>query len=198
MVENRDKNVELQLIKLLDVTEADFILGSKNGDEVLNKLRSILLVRPQLIEISLEGITGVDACFIRNSIASLTKIFMSNKGVFVSHVGNCDVLDNLVYGFHAKQTPLILKNADGTGAVYSDLPSGAKAILNLAYSSSEITTHQIMKHFDLSAPNASAKLKKLHKDGYLLAEKRDAPTGGIEYVYSPFFHCSELSYPSCL
>lgn len=123
---------------------------------------------------------------------------MSNKGVFVSHVGNCDVLDNLVYGFHAKQTPLILKNTDGTGAVYSDLPSGAKAILNLAYSSSEITTHQIMKHFDISAPNASAKLKKLHKDGYLLAEKRDAPTGGIEYVYSPFFHCSELSYPSCL
>lgn len=187
---------DYQVLKLIDYTQTDFILGSLNGNQILSKLMDKIWVRSTSVEISLEGITGVDACFIRNSIASLSRMLLSQKGVVVSHVENKDVLDNLIYGFHAINAPLLLKNNDGSGAIYAKLPSGAKEILSYVYSQSNATTQKVVKQFDISAPNASAKLKKLYKEGYLLAEQQDAPTGGIEYVYSPIFTCRSLTYPT--
>lgn len=183
-----------QKIMLIDVAENQMIIGSEQGDIVLSKLRSLIWVKSSTLEISFKGMTGVDACFIRNSLASLTKIFLGFKGIMVSDVENEDVLDNLVYGFHALKVPLILKNNDGTAAIYADLSSGSKELLSYVYSQSETTTQKVVKQFDISAPNASAKLKKLHREGYLTAEQHDAPTGGIEYVYSPFFTCDTLTY----
>lgn len=187
--------MDFQLIKLIDVIGVDFILGSEQGNKVLDKLRSILWVKARVTEISMEGISGVDACFIRNSLASLTKMFIGRRGFYISHVENEDVLDNLIYGFHAKQVPLILKKADGSGEIYADLASGAKEVLTYAYVQADVTTQKLTKHFNISAPNASAKLKKLYEAGYLLSEQQDAATGGIEYVYNPYFHCSSLTYP---
>ncbi len=188
--------MDFQLIKLIDVIGVDFILGSEQGNKVLDKLRSILWVKARVTEISMEGISGVDACFIRNSLASLTKMFIGRRGFYISHVENEDVLDNLIYGFHAKQVPLILKKADGSGEIYADLASGAKEVLTYAYVQADITTQKLTKHFNISAPNASAKLKKLYEAGYLLSEQQDAATGGIEYVYIPYFHCDSLTYPN--
>lgn len=190
-----EKVVDFQLIKLIDAIEVDFILGSDQGNTALEKLRSRLWVKARFIEISLEGITGFDACFVRNCLASLTKMFIGNKGLFISHVDNEDVLDNLVYGYHAKQVPLIIKSADGSGEIYSELSSGSQSILSYAYGQSQITTQKLAKHFDISTPNASAKLKKLFKAGYLLSDQQDAATGGIEFIYSPYFNCQHLSYP---
>lgn len=190
------KDLHNQKIMLIDLTQKDMIIGSEQGNLILFKLRNSLWVKSSTLEISLKGMTGVDACFIRNSLASLTKIFLGFKGIMVSDVENEDVLDNLVYGYHALKVPLILKNNDGTAAIYADLASGSKELLSYVYSQSETTTQKVVKQFDISAPNASAKLKKLHTEGYLTAEQHDAPTGGIEYVFSPFFTCGTLTYPT--
>lgn len=187
---------DYQVIKLIDFTQTDFIFGSLNGNMILSKLMDKIWVKSTSVEISLQGITGVDACFIRNSIASISKMLLGQKGVVVSHIDNKDVMDNLVYGFHAINAALLLKNEDGSGAIYAKLPSGAKEILTYVYSQSNATTHNVVRHFDISAPNASAKLKKLYQEGYLFAEQQDAPTGGIEYVYRPVFQCNRLSYPT--
>lgn len=186
-----------QIVKLKEFTQTGRIYGSAKGDEVYKNLLSRILDQPRVVEISLEGIEGLDVCFVRNSIATITKYFCDYdmKGTYLSHIENKDVLDNLIYGYHARKIPLIIRNDEGSADIYGDLSSGSKLILNYAYNKKKITTSQIMKHFDLSAPNASAKLKKLHKNGYLLAEKCDAPTGGIEYVYSPYLISSSLTYP---
>lgn len=193
-------DLNFQLAKLIEFSETGHLYGSAKGDEVYKKLSNRLLVLPRILEISLEGIESLDVCFVRNSIANLTKYFcdLDLKGTYLSHVENNDVLDNLIYGYHARKIPLIIRKDDGSADMYGDISSGGKLILSYAYNKKNVTTNHIMKHFDLSAPNASAKLKKLHKAGYLLAEKCDAATGGIEYVYSPFFTCSSISYPSPL
>jgi predicted transcriptional regulator len=46
-----------------------------------------------------------------------------------------------------------------------------------------ITTSKVAKKFDISAPNASAKMKRLHLMGLVLGTKESAETGGLEYVY---------------
>lgn len=187
-----------QTIRLIDLTKCDFILGSLNGDMALESLRSNINVQSKVIEISFQNIRGVDACFVRNSIATYAKLFCGKVGVVISHVENIDVIENLIYGFNAKSAPLLIKKTDGSTTVYSELTTGAKALLSYVYSKNETSTHQIVKDFGLSAPNASAKLKKLHKAGYLLADKREAPTGGLEYAYSPFFKCCTLNHQTLL
>jgi hypothetical protein len=187
-----------QTIQLIDLTKKDFILGSSVGNNVLDSLRSNINSQSKVLELSFNNIRGVDACFVRNSIATYAKLFCGEVGVVISHVENIDVMENLIYGFNAKSAPLLIKNIDGSTTVHSDLTTGAKALLSYAYSKNETSTHQIVKDFGFSAPNASAKLKKLHKAGYLLADKREAPTGGLEYVYSPFFKCSSLNHQTLL
>lgn len=183
-----------QTINLRELTKSEFILGSHNGDVILDALRSNMKAHSQVIELSLKNIRGIDACFVRNSIASLAKLYCGQIGIVVSHVENIDVEDNLVYGFSAKESPLIIKHSDHAAIAYSSLSSGGRTLLSHVYAKHETSTHQIMKEFDLSAPNASAKLKKLHQSGFLHAEKQTASTGGLEYIYKPFFQCSKLTY----
>lgn len=179
-------------IRMIDMTKSAFILGSKAGDQVLNHLRSTVSGTLQTIEISLETMTGFDACFARNGAASFAKLYTKQIGTVITNVGNEDVLENLIYGFKAKQMPLIIKNEDGTGSIYADVNSGSSEVLSFVYSRNETSTSQLAQFLDISAPNASAKLKKLYEQGYIHARKRDAISGGIEYVYTPYFKCNEL------
>lgn len=183
-----------QLIKLIDLTNTNFIMGSLNGDKVLNLLRSMVCAQSKVVEISFQQMQGVDACFIRNSIASFAKMMCGQTGVMVSDVENIDISENLMYGFKAKDMPLLIKHSDELATIFSAVPCGVKDILSHSYTQNETTTEQIAKKFGLSSPNASAKLKKLHKNGYLLAEKREARTGGLEYVFKPIFKCNKLNF----
>ena len=82
-----------QLIKLIDLTNTNFIMGSLNGDKVLNSLRSMVCAQSKVVEISFQQMQGVDACFIRNSIASFAKMMCGQTGVMVSDVENIDTIN---------------------------------------------------------------------------------------------------------
>lgn len=183
-----------QKVKLIDLSQSSRMLGSASGDLMLHSLRSCILPASNLIEISMEGIEAVDACFVRNSIASFAKIFCGSIGVIVSDVENVDVLDNLLYGMKAKSVSLVIKNKDDTISIFSNLTTSYISILSFVYSQSEVCTSQVAKKFNLSSANVSAKLKKLHKVGLLHAFKHDAETGGLEYVFSPLMKCGNISY----
>ncbi|EOZ8645403.1 hypothetical protein ACQWTT_001154 [Acinetobacter baumannii] len=181
-------------INLIDITKAPFVIGSKAGDQVLNHLRSSISGPINTIEISLEKMTAFDACFVRNGIATFAKINSKQIGTIITNIGNADVLENLIYGFHAKQMPLLIKNEDGTGSMYGDLNSGGKEVLSFVYSKKQTTTSELAQFLNISSPNASSKLKKLFNQGYLHAYKQDAISGGIEYVYLPYFICKDLNF----
>lgn len=179
-------------IRLIDVTKKNFVMGSKVGDEVLNHLRSSVKGPVNALEISLENMTAFDACFVRNGIAAFAKLNSKQIGTIITNVENVDILENLIYGFNAKQMPLLIKNKDGTGSIYGDLNSGGKEVLSFVYSKKQTTTSELSHFLDISSPNASSKLKKLFNQGYIHAYKQDAISGGIEYVYTPFFKCTAL------
>ena len=46
------------------------------------------------------------------------------------------------------------------------------------------TAAKLATSFDISISNASSKLNRLYKAGYLSREDRTAESGGIEYIYS--------------
>lgn len=183
-----------QKVKLIDLSQSSTMLGSACGDSMLQSLRACTFTSSNLVEISMQGMEAVDACFVRNSIASYAKIFCGLFGIIVSDVENADVLDNLIYGMKAKLVSLVLKNKDETISIFSNLTTSYASILSFVYSQSEVCTSQVAKKFDLSPSNASGKLKKLHKVGLLHAFKRDAETGGLEYVFSPLMKCDSVSF----
>lgn len=47
----------------------------------------------------------------------------------------------------------------------------------------EITAHRLALMDDLTIQNASAKLNRLYRSGYISRQSRSAETGGIEFVY---------------
>lgn len=182
-------------IKMIELTQLDFILGSEAGNQILSLLRTDICVgsHVKVIEISFENMRGVDACFIRNSVAAFAKLNCCEIGLYVSNIENIDVLDNLVYGFKAKNMPLIIKGTNNSGAVYADLSSGAHDLLAYAYAQNGTTSQQVAKFFNCSVANASMNLKKLFKLGYLRAEKRTSESGGLEFRYKPFFVSNQLA-----
>lgn len=49
---------------------------------------------------------------------------------------------------------------------------------------SPVTSAQVRKRFGLSASNASNRLRKWERAGFLVRSEVDAKSGGIEHVYS--------------
>lgn len=185
--------MDYQVIKLLDLIESPVTFGSAAGYLTLSVLQIKADAAAKVIEISMKGVKAVDVCFTRNSIAAFAKLLLGNTGVIISDIENVDVLDNLLYGMKAKSVPLFIKQSNGSIVIYSDLSKSYKTILSYIYGNSEVYSSQVVKLFDISAPNASGKLQKLHKAGLVNAEKRDDPTGGMMYAYSPIVECSTLT-----
>lgn len=48
----------------------------------------------------------------------------------------------------------------------------------------EMTAHRLALIDDISIQNASAKLQRLYRSGYIGRRSRSAESGGIEYVYT--------------
>lgn len=63
------------------------------------------------------------------------------------------------------------------------LSATVKELLDFVIAKKIVTSSHVSKHFDISAQNASGRLKKLHATGLVLGQKEVAESGGLEFVY---------------
>lgn len=183
-----------QTILMKDLAGTDFIYGAAAGAMVLEKLRALNMPDGTVLEVDFTDMRVIDPCFIRDGLASFLKIHCGSIGLFVTNVPNVDIVENAALGFKAKGLPMLMKSADGSGTVVAELTSSVKELIRITYGKKEMTTHQLAKELNVSAPNASAKLKKMFIQGLLLATKSTAESGGLEYLYRPFFITGEVRF----
>lgn len=164
----------------------EFLSGNSLGREVFQKLISVVEPKPgsaQVYGISLKGIQATDASFPRESVASLVKMFRGEVGFYLRDFASQDLLDNWDYAAKAKEQPIIVLENKGYRVIGPKLNEGMASLLDFIMSKGRATTSMVSKEFDVSAQNASAKLKKLHGYGLILGAKEVAESGGLEYVY---------------
>ncbi len=174
------------VIKLLDLVGSATPFGNIEGREVHLKLLSALDAHPNenIVGISLSGITRTDASFPRESVISLAKAKRGEKGFYLQDFVSVDLMDNWNYAAIAKEQPIIVFTDDGYELLGKDISSGLKALLDFVMKSKNVTTSTVAEEFEVSAQNASAKLKKLSSMGLILGTKQAAESGGMEFVYT--------------
>lgn len=172
-------------ILLSEVVGSDHAFGNDEGSEAYVKIKKIVDGHPScdVFAISLEGIRFTDASFPRESVISLAKALKGEKGFYLSNVQNRDLLDNWSYGATAKDHPLLVKNDSGYEVLGMKLSTTVKELLDFVIAKKTVTSSNVSKHFDISAQNASGRLKKLHATGLVLGQKEVAESGGLEFVY---------------
>jgi len=177
---------ENYIINLLDLADSPTPFGNLEGREVNLKLLSALDAHPSknVVGISLKGITRTDASFPRESVISLAKAKRGEKGFYLQDFVSTDLMDNWRYAAIAKEQPLIVFTDDGYELLGNDISTGLKALLDFVMKSKVVTTSKVAEEFDVTAQNASAKLKKLLSTGLVLGSKQAAESGGIEFVYT--------------
>lgn len=173
------------IIKLSDFV-GDSAFGNKEGREVYQKLLDQLDNHPdkKIIGISLAGIKRTDASFPRESVVSLAKSRNGEKGFFLLDFTSRDLMDNWDYAAKAKDQTIIVIVDGGYELIGKSLNPGTKSLLDFVMDNGTVTTSTVAKSFDISAQNASAKLKKLLSVGLVLATKQAAESGGMEFVYT--------------
>jgi hypothetical protein len=172
-------------ILLKDVVGCDHAFGNDEGREAFVKISKIVDENPScdFFAISLEAMKFTDASFPRESIISLAKALKGEKGFYLIDIPNKDLLDNWSYGAIAKDQPILVKSDNGFDVIGSKLSNTVKELLEFVVDKNQVTTSTVSKHFDVSAQNASGKLKKLHNIGLVLGHKEVAESGGLEFVY---------------
>lgn len=177
------ENLEL---KLYDVIEGATAFGNTEGREVYQKLLTKLDADPtnNIVGISLEGVTRTDASFPRESVVSLAKSRCGEKGFYLQDFESRDLMDNWDYAAKAKSFSLIVISPSGYELIGDEINAGARDLLDLVMTDGAVTTSKVADFFQVSAQNASAKLKKLHSLGLVLGSKQAAESGGIEFVYT--------------
>lgn len=161
--------------------------GAIQGKETYRKLVDFIDSTPSVstFGISLKDITATDASFPRESVVSVAKHYRGEKGFYLLDLTNRDLIDNWSYAALAKDQPLIIWNSDGSEFEFigPTLKATEKALLEYIYAKETVTTSQLATDFGVSAPNASAKLKKASQQGYVLRTEEASESGGIEYIY---------------
>ncbi len=177
---------ESYIINLVDLAGSATPFGNIEGREVYLKLLSALDAHPSknVVGISLKGITRTDASFPRESVISLAKAKRGEKGFYLQDFVSVDLMDNWKYAAVAKEQPLIVFTDDGYELLGNDISAGLKALLDFIMESKVVTTSKVAEEFDVTAQNASAKLKKLLSMGLVLGSKQAAESGGMEFVYT--------------
>lgn len=175
------------IIKLLDVVGNPIAIGNEEGREAYQLLYRIVDDHPEqdVFEISLDGMTATDASFPRESVVNLAKSLRGEKAFFLSEFKNKDLIDNWSYGAEAKEQPLMILNGDKRLWIGPDIKTATKELLEFIYHQEFVTTAMVADHFDISAQNASGKLKKLFNQGFIIGGKEVAESGGLEFVYRP-------------
>lgn len=173
------------VIKLSDIV-GDSAFGNKEGREVFHKLLDQLDNHPdkKIIGISLAGVSRTDASFPRESVISLAKSRNGEKGFFLQDFVSRDLMDNWDYAAKAKDQTMIVLVGEGYELIGKVINPGSKNLLDFVMEHGTVTTSMVSKFFDISAQNASAKLKKLLSVGLVLATKQTAESGGMEFVYT--------------
>jgi hypothetical protein len=173
-------------INLAEITgKQKFLSGNELGKDVFRKLHREVDAHPgeSIFGISLKGIEATDASFPRESVISLVKMLSGEKGFFLQDFASDDLLDNWKYAAKAKNQPVIVRKEGQRYEVIGAELNGLAEVLDYVMKEETITTSKVAKKFDISAPNASAKMKRLHLMGLVLGTKESAETGGLEYVY---------------
>lgn len=174
-------------IKLSELTgNRDFLSGNELGKEVFRKLQSVIDSSPgvAIFGISLKGILATDASFPRESVISLIKMFSGEKGFYLRDFASEDLIDNWDYAAKAKNQTVILKRSGRNYDIIGPrLSAGIRDLFDYVMEEGVVTTSKVTKKFDVSAQNASAKMKRLHVMGLVLGSKEIAETGGLEFVY---------------
>lgn len=172
-------------ILLSEVVGGDHAFGNDEGGEAYAKIKKIVDAHPScdIFAISLEGIKFTDASFPRESVISLAKALKGEKGFYLFNISNRDLLDNWSYGAIAKEQPILVKTESGYEVLGVKLSEVVKELLDFVITKKTITSSIVSKHFDISAQNASGRLKKLHSTGLILGQKEVAESGGLEFIY---------------
>jgi hypothetical protein len=182
-------NQNIIQLRLRDYTARADVHGNKEGKLVYQSLLEQVENYPDasLFEISLAGITRTDASFPRESVVALAKQFRGEKGFYLTGISfeDRDFIDNWHYAALIKKQPLTIWFKDSYRTLGPELSSSMTEILSFILRREETTTSDIVKKFELTAPNASSKLKKLSNDGYILRVEKIAPSGGMEFIYCP-------------
>jgi DNA-binding transcriptional ArsR family regulator len=173
-------------ISLFELAGKQRLLGNQLGKAVFQKLQDKVGSHPEIaiFGISLKDIDATDASFPRESVISLVKVLCGEKGFYLEDFGTDDLLDNWNYAAKAKgQTVIVRKTGPRFVVIGPELPEGMSELLDYVMKEEVVTTSKVVKKFDISAPNASQKLRKLYQMGLVLGNKESAETGGLEFVY---------------
>lgn len=174
-------------IKLLDIVGDPIAIGNEEGREVYQSLSRLIDQYPDQVvfEVSLEGMDATDASFPRESVVALAKSLRGEKAFFLSGFRNKDLIDNWSYGAEKKEQPLMILHEGKQIWIGPKVRSATLELLNFIYEKKSVTTSMVASHFDVSAQNASGKLKKLYSQGFILGKKEVAESGGYEFIYRP-------------
>jgi hypothetical protein len=180
------KKYPAPIIKLLDLLDGEnTAFGNAEGRAVFHKLADAAdgLSDHNIIGISLAGMKRTDASFPRESIIAFAKSKRGEKGFYLIDTPNRDLYDNWDYAAKAKDQNLIVIEDDDYSVIGPSLNEGTTELLDYVFSHGRVTTAALSVDWDISPPNASAKLKKLYNQGLVLGRKESASSGGHEYVY---------------
>ena len=173
------------IIDLAGIVGSDVMFGNAEGRDAYQKVAKELDNHPgrNIFGISLKGIRLTDASFPRESIISLIKSKKCEMGFYLLEFLSKDLMDNWDYAAKAKDQPVIVLVDDGYEVIGPTLTTGAKALLDFIMTEGVTTTSKVAEKFEVSAQNASAKLKKLFLQGLILGSKESAESGGMEFVF---------------
>jgi hypothetical protein len=179
------KETQRIIIYLSDLIGGSTAFGNEEGRNIFQKLMKELDSYPdqRIFGISLKGITRTDASFPRESVISLAKVKRGEKGFYLLDISSRDLMDNWDYAANAKDQPMIVQVNDRYEIIGPALYAGAKELLDFIMKKGVVTTSLVADKFQVSAQNASGKLKKLHMLGLILGTKEVAESGGMEFVY---------------
>jgi len=65
------------------------------------------------------------------------------------------------------------------------ITDSAQLLIDLIIKKNGMSTSEISENLNISLQNASNKLKKLFRAGFIFRRQNVAATGGIEYIYIP-------------
>jgi hypothetical protein len=172
-------------IDLKEVVGDDHAVGNDEGREVFVALSKIIDQQPKtnVFVISLKGMVFTDASFPRESVIALAKSLRGEKGFCLAGIKSRDLLDNWTYGAVAKEQPIIVFSDGGYEVIGVKLSGTVKDLLDFIMSKGKVTTSVVAEFLDVSAQNASGKLKKLYNQGLILGSKEVAESGGLEFIY---------------
>lgn len=179
-------NQKGQQIDLRDHMDRDDAWGVEEGREIHARLLTVVEANPgvRVFRISLQRVKRTDASAPRESVLELARRYRKDKGFCLVDMHHSDLRENWDAAALKKDQPLCIWDEKRCDWIGPQASRGTRDVLDfVAGRSNPVFTSEVCKALDLSAQNASTKLKALWEKGYLLRQEMSAPTGGVEYAY---------------